>query len=263
MSSKGRSWSSGPPASRRSFVPWPVFVVVAVMVGVLVALSGEYGFHGDEMYYVVAGRHPAFGYVDQPPLTPLLSAASVALLGVSPTAVRLLPTVEMAAAVIIVACMCRDLGGARRAQLLAAITASLSIYLASAHLDTTTDLDLLAWALVLWLMVRLLAGADRRLWLAVGVVGGLGLENKDTLVFLAVGLAAGSSSRDGGTCFAHRGPGPPLGWPSSCGPRTSPGRRPTTGRSSRWRAPSPRTRMTTVPSSCRRSGCSPARSSSP
>ena len=153
--------------------------------------SGEYGFHGDEMYYVVAGRHPAFGYVDQPPLTPLLSAASVALLGVSPTAVRLLPTVEMAAAVIIVACMCRDLGGARRAQLLAAITASLSIYLASAHLDTTTDLDLLAWALVLWLMVRLLAGADRRLWLAVGVVGGLGLENKDTLVFLAVGLAAG------------------------------------------------------------------------
>ena len=67
-------------------------LVVAVMVVVLlVALSGAYGFHGDEMYYVVAGRHPAFGYVDQPPLTPLLSAASVALLGVSPTAVRLLP----------------------------------------------------------------------------------------------------------------------------------------------------------------------------
>jgi hypothetical protein len=55
------------------------------------------------MYYVVAGRHPALGYVDEPPLTPLLSAASVVLLGVSPTAVRVLPAIEMALVVIVVA----------------------------------------------------------------------------------------------------------------------------------------------------------------
>jgi hypothetical protein len=53
-------------------VPWPVIVVAGLMVVGLLVLSGEYVFHGDEMYYVVAGRHPAFGYVDQPPLTPLL-----------------------------------------------------------------------------------------------------------------------------------------------------------------------------------------------
>ena len=69
-------------------VPWPVLLVAGLMFAGLMALSGSYGFHGDEMYYVVAGQHPAFGYVDQPPLTPLLSAASVALFGASPTAVR-------------------------------------------------------------------------------------------------------------------------------------------------------------------------------
>jgi hypothetical protein len=90
----------------------------------LMALSGAYGFHGDEMYFVVAGRHPAFGYVDQPPLTPLLSAASVALFGVSPTAVRLLPALEMGLVVILIALIARDLGGSRRAQVLAAITAA-------------------------------------------------------------------------------------------------------------------------------------------
>ncbi|MGH2511496.1 MAG: ArnT family glycosyltransferase [Candidatus Limnocylindrales bacterium] len=172
-------------------VPWPVLLVAGLMVAGLLAVSSAYGFHGDEMYFVVAGQHPAFGYVDQPPLTPLLSAVSVAVLGISPTAVRLLPALEMGLVVILTALIARDLGGSRRAQLLAAVTAAISGYLGAGHLDTTTDPDLLAWALILWLLVRLLAGADRRLWLAVGLTAGIGLENKDTLLFLGAGLAVG------------------------------------------------------------------------
>ena len=180
-----------------SAVPWPVFVIAGLMFMGLMAVSGAYGFHGDEMYYIVAGQHPAFGYVDQPPLTPLLSAASVAIFGVSPTAIRLLPAVEMALLVILIALIARDLGGSRRAQVLAAITAALSGYLGAGHLDTTTEPDLLAWAIVLWLLVKLLAGGDRRLWLAVGIVAGIALENKDTILFLGAGLAAG-------LCLARR-----------------------------------------------------------
>jgi 4-amino-4-deoxy-L-arabinose transferase-like glycosyltransferase len=172
-------------------VPWPVVLVAGLMVAGLLALSGAYGFHGDEMYYIVAGQHPAFGYVDMAPLTPLLSAASVALLGVSPTAARLLPTLEMAFVVILVALIAHDLGGSRRAQLLAAITTAVSGYLAAGHLDTTTEPDLLAWAIILWLVVKLLAGRDERLWLVVGITAGIGLENKATLVFLGAGLAVG------------------------------------------------------------------------
>src|SRR6478752_6699145 len=144
------------------FVPWPVLLTAGLMLVGLLALSDAYGFHGDEMYYVVAGQHPAFGYVDQPPLTPLLSAASVALLGVSPSAVRVLPALEMGLVAILTALIPRDLGGSRRAQLRAATTAALSGYLGAGHLDTTTEPDLLAWAIVLWLLVRLLAGGDRR-----------------------------------------------------------------------------------------------------
>jgi 4-amino-4-deoxy-L-arabinose transferase-like glycosyltransferase len=174
-----------------SAAPWAVFLVAGLMLAALLVVSGAYGFHGDEMYFVVAGQHPAFGYVDQPPLTPLLSAASVAILGVSPTAVRLLPALEMGVVVVLVALIARDLGGARRAQVLAAITAGVSGYLGAGHLDTTTDPDLLAWALILWLLVRLLAGGDRRLWLVLGIVTGIGLENKDTLLLLGAGLATG------------------------------------------------------------------------
>lgn len=172
-------------------VPWPVLLTAGLMFVGLMAVAGAYGFHGDETYFVVAGQHPAFGYVDQPPLTPLLSAASVALFGVSPTAVRILPALEMGLIVVLIGLMVRDLGGTRRAQTLAAITAALSGYLGAGHLDTTTEPDLLVWTIILWLLVKLLAGADRRLWLAVGVTAGIGLENKDTLLFLGAGLAVG------------------------------------------------------------------------
>lgn len=177
--------------ARVASAPAAVLAIAGVMVAALLLLSPAYGFHGDEMYFVVAGRHPALGYVDQPPLTPLLSALSVAVLGVSPTAVRVLPALEMGLVVVLVALIARDLGGSLRAQVMAAVVAALSGYLGAGHLDTTTDPDLLAWAVVLWLVVRLLDGGDRRQWPAVGLAAGVGLENKTTLLFLGAGLAAG------------------------------------------------------------------------
>ncbi len=170
---------------------WPVLLVAGLMVVVLLAVSGAYGFHRDELYFIVAGRHPAFGYPDQPPLTPLLSAASVALFGLSPTAVRVLPALAMGLVVVLTALMARDLGGSRRAQLLAAVTVALSGYLAAGHFDATATYDLLFGAVILWLLVKLLAGGDRRLWLALGVATGIGLQNKDTLLLLGIGLAVG------------------------------------------------------------------------
>jgi 4-amino-4-deoxy-L-arabinose transferase-like glycosyltransferase len=83
----------------------------------------------------------------------------------------------------------RDLANAAGADT-GGITA-ISGYLGAGHLNTTTEPDLLAWAIILWLLVKLLAGGDRRLWVAVGLAAGIGLENKATLLFLGAGLAVG------------------------------------------------------------------------
>jgi 4-amino-4-deoxy-L-arabinose transferase-like glycosyltransferase len=160
----------GPAALR--LPPAPVFAVAAITVLGLLVLAPAYGFHRDELYFVVAGRHPDWGYVDQPPLTPLLSAAAVAVLGPEPWALRILPALAIGACVVLAAMIAADLGGSRRAQALAALV-------------------LAAWAVVLWLATRILAGGNPRLWLVVGIAAGIGLQNKHLVLFLAGGLVIG------------------------------------------------------------------------
>ena len=53
---------------------WARVGLIGAVTGVAhLAVASRYGWHRDELYYSEAGRHLAFGYVDQPPLTPLLA----------------------------------------------------------------------------------------------------------------------------------------------------------------------------------------------
>jgi 4-amino-4-deoxy-L-arabinose transferase-like glycosyltransferase len=134
------------------------------------AVSGRYGYHRDELYFLAAGQHLAFGYVDQPPLTPVLARIFAAASGNTLIGLRVLPALALAALVILTAAMSRLLGAGRTGQLLAALaTATCAQYLGVMHLLTTTTPDFIAWAVTLLLVLRLLASQDPRWWLATGL----------------------------------------------------------------------------------------------
>lgn len=170
----------------------PDLVIAGGVLAVHLLLSGRYGFHRDELYYLAAGRHPALGYVDQPPLVPLLARAVTGLVGEHLWALRAVAGAVHAAVVVVAAAITRELGGGRRAMTLAALaTATMPLYLATGSLFQTVVLDQLWWAVVVLLVVRLLKGADPRWWLGVGAVAGVGLQTKWTIALLGPGLAAG------------------------------------------------------------------------
>jgi 4-amino-4-deoxy-L-arabinose transferase-like glycosyltransferase len=165
--------------------------VAALVVGVLIIASGGYGYHRDELYFLRAGQELAFGYVDQPPLTPLLARVAGELFGGSLVGLRLASAVTAGLVVFFTGLLARELGGTRGAQVLAAACMGVSgILLAVGHLLSTSTFDLLAWTALSWAVVRALREGGRH-WLLVGLLAGIGLQNKMLVVFLLAGLAAG------------------------------------------------------------------------
>lgn len=164
------------------------FAAGSVTLG-LVALASRYGFHRDELYFLIAGRRPTFGYVDQPPFTPLMARAQELVFGASPMAVRVWPALVAGAVVLLAATLCRELGGGSRAQALVAVGVATSpgVLLAGHTLSTETT-DVLVWQVVVLLVVRALRTGRLRAWPAVGAVIGVGLQNKDLPGLLALAL---------------------------------------------------------------------------
>ena len=179
------------PDSRSGRVPVLVWVIGAAFVAVELAVSGRYGFQQDELYFIVAGRHLAFGYVDQPPIVPLLTRIT-GIPGVSPTAVRIIPALASGAVVVMAARFAALFGGGRFGQVLAALaTACAPVVIGATHIGNTTPIELLAWAVVLLCVTTALLRHRPRWWLGAGVAAGAGLEDNNLMLTLLAGLALG------------------------------------------------------------------------
>ena len=97
-------------AARRTW-PW-IALVAAAAFGAELAVSARYGYVRDELYFLAAGHHLAFGYVDQPPLTPVLARLAELAGGGTLTGFRVLPALVLAAVVVLTAGMSRALARA-------------------------------------------------------------------------------------------------------------------------------------------------------
>lgn len=166
-----------------------VAAAMLALAVVLTSLSERYGFHRDELYFRML--RPAWGYADQPPLTPLL-ARLAGHVSASPWAMRIPATVAATLSVLVLVLITRELGGGRAAQMLCAWAyAFAATPLLFGHVLLTASLDLVIWPLVCLFLIRALLREQPLWWLAVGVTVGFATYNKLLIVLLVVALAIG------------------------------------------------------------------------
>ena len=183
---------AGRPERMRAVLRAPALWLGAACFLVHLIANPHYDVFRDELYFIVCGLHPAFGYVDQPPLIPLIAAASFKLFGTALMPLRLVPALAMAATVALTADFTRQLGGGRFAQALAGLCVFLAPALLAGGVLLSTDcLQALSWLACAWILVRFVERGDERWWLAFELVAGVSLQSKYLIAFYLVGLAVG------------------------------------------------------------------------
>lgn len=154
--------------------------------------NSRYGIFRDELYFIVCGEHPDWGYVDQPPLIPLIAALMHYLFPRSLVMLRLLSALGHAATVALTAETARVLGGGRWAQVLAALCVLTGIdFLGAGTLLTTDAVQSLAWLFCGYALIHIIQGRNNRWWIAIGVVAGIALLTKYTIAFWLMALGIG------------------------------------------------------------------------
>ena len=176
------------PASDRIRIP---LIAAIVTFGLHLVGNPHYGYFRDELYLIICGQHPQWGYVDQPPLVPLL-AAGTQMFGHSLVLLRAVPAFFAAAGVYVTCLLAAELGGGAFAQVLAALVVFLTPVLMNFGMKVSPDTPgLWLWPLAALYTLRLAKGADPRWWLAVGAAVGVCLQSKYTVVFFLTALLLG------------------------------------------------------------------------
>ena len=149
--------------------------------------GNRYGFNRDELSLLDDARHLSWGYVAYPPITPLFARLSLLLFGTSLPGFRFFSWLVQAVAVVLTGLMARELGGSRRAQIIAAL-AAVPFCLGGGALMTYISFDYLCWVLAAYFVLRLLKTGDPRWWLAIGAALGFGMLSKYTMGFFTLGI---------------------------------------------------------------------------
>lgn len=170
---------------------WLAFLATAKLL-VHFLTNGEYGFHRDEFLYIALGEHLAWGYVEIPPSIAVIANISRNLLGDSIFAIRFFPAIVGAAGLVLTALMARELGGGKFAQVLAGLVFLMSpAYLGSNTLFQPVSFNQFYWILSAYILLRWINHQNPHTWIHLGIVMGLAMLNKYSVLLFAFGIFVG------------------------------------------------------------------------
>lgn len=184
--------------SHPSTLPSPAAVRVAavgaVSAIVLTLSATRYGYFGDELYFLAAGRRLSWGYADQGPMLPLLARIMDTLVPGSLVALRLPAIAATVLAVVLCAAIAREFGGGRTAQTLTALAYATSSFLLMQGKNLSTNaIDTALWVVITWLVVRWVRTRRDRLLLFAALVTAVDMQVKWLIPFFWIAVVVSAS----------------------------------------------------------------------
>jgi len=136
----------------------PAVLIIAGLSFLAHVLVGDnYGYFRDELYVLAMSQHPAFGYVDVPPLVPWITLIPRLLTGNALWAIHVISALVCAGTIILTGLMARLLGGTRWVQGLAALASATALALLAIGSQYGYDVfDEFWWALCATILILLL-----------------------------------------------------------------------------------------------------------
>lgn len=186
--------SSSVPVSKEAkpsiiFLSLGIIAAFKFLLHLIVNATTAYGYFRDEFYYLACSDHLAWGYVDQPPFSVAMLKLSSLLFGESLWAVRVFPALAGAGVIFLTGLIVMKLGGKLFEVILAAIAVFVApIFLAMNGFYSMNSFDHLFWICAVYLVMLIFDKPSLRLWVVLGIVLGLGLMNKISVLWLGAGI---------------------------------------------------------------------------
>jgi 4-amino-4-deoxy-L-arabinose transferase-like glycosyltransferase len=171
------------------------FASIKLAVHIAVNAYGAHlgwGYFRDEFYYIACGQHLDWGYVDHGPIVALQARLALLLFGKSLVGIRMLSALAGAAKVFLTGIIAWQMGARRAGQALAMAGVLLAPnFLALDSFLSMNSFEPVFWMTAVFAVLRLLDGGNARWWIVFGLAGGIGMENKPSMLVFLVALLIG------------------------------------------------------------------------
>jgi len=170
-----------------------LIALLNLLVYILTLSFTSYGIFRDELYYLACANRLDFGYVDHPPLSIWVLAVWKFIFGNSVFMIRLVPAVVSSATVFMIGLFTMRLGGGKSAVIISMLSFMLTpIFLGMTTIYSMNVFDFFFWILSAYIFLRIIETENRKLWRVLGIVIGLGLLNKTSMLWLCAGILIGT-----------------------------------------------------------------------
>lgn len=177
------------------WLPLLVLTGVKFCLHMYANLFTDFGLHRDEYLYAAEGEHLQWGYMEVPPMIALLAKTANVMFGNTMWGLRVFPALIGAISILLVGMTIKELGGRRHAQVIGGFGFLMSLaFLGSNNLFQPVSFNQFVWFLIAYIIIRIVKyynkynDHDTRYWVALGVVVGLGILTKYSVIFFVLAL---------------------------------------------------------------------------